>query len=80
VVVVIRPVRRPILHLLPYFQNSSVFVLCEVIVWGTNLMFCGGSMEGTNSRPTYAIPTNPIMVPKTLLIVHSSRRIDPTKM
>lgn len=46
----------------------------------TYLMFWGGSIDGMNSRTAYAMPTTPMMVPNTLFIVCSSRRIDPTKM
>ena len=45
-----------------------------------SLMFCGGSMEGTNSRITYAIPMKPIKDPNILSMIPSPRRMDPVKM
>jgi len=45
-----------------------------------SLMFCGGSIEGTNSRTAYAMPVKPIKDPKTFSQTASPRRIDPVKM
>jgi hypothetical protein len=43
-------------------------------------MFAGGSMEGTNSRATYATPIRPINEPAMMRKILSCNRMEPTKM
>jgi hypothetical protein len=52
----------------------------RVAIAKTYLMFAGGSMEGTNSRATYATPTRPTMEPAMMRRTPSCRRMEPTKM